>query len=174
MMRHLLAVAIVVAASACAGPEDTSSATAEERGPRFITIGADALGTAQDVFAARQPGGVVTPLAVQNGIALLEYDAQDFLALSQAMHEEHNRCSGFIRHDTIEEGRAALAGPAQPAVAVAYSTANGAAVNARMAELRASAILQNIRELAAFKNRYYRSATGAQASDFIADKWRGI
>jgi bacterial leucyl aminopeptidase len=171
-MRHLLAIAIV--AAACTGPDDTSSATAEERGPRFITIGADALGTAQDVLAARDSGAVLTPLAVENGIALLEYDAQDFLALSEQMHERHNRCSGFIRHGSIEDGRDALAAPTRAAAALTYTIDNGPTVNALMAELRASAILTNITELAAFKNRYYRSATGAQASDFIADKWRNL
>src|SRR5262245_53797327 len=38
----------------------------EERGPRFITIGADAVGTAEDALAMRQPGARVTPLAAND------------------------------------------------------------------------------------------------------------
>jgi bacterial leucyl aminopeptidase len=156
------------------GTEDITSTTAEERGPRFITIGADAIATAQDALAARDPGATLTPIAVKNGIALLEYDAQDFVALSELMHERHHRCSGFIRHGSFDDGQAALAAPERPVAALTYSIDNPLTVNVLMSELRSSAILSMIEDLSAFKNRFYRSTTGAQASDFIATRWRAL
>jgi len=174
-MRQWLASAVVtVLAGGCMGTDDTSSTIAEERGPRFITLGADALGTAQEVLAARVPGARLAPIAVKNDIALVEFDAQDFVALSEAMHEQHHRCSGFLRHGSLDEGQEALAAPERPVAALTYSIDNGATVNVLMSELRASSILATIKDLSGFKNRFFRSTTGADASNFIAQRWRAL
>src|SRR5262245_53328829 len=118
MMRKWLVAIMLVG---CMGPDDTSSSVAEERGPRFIPLGADALDIARDVLAARLPGSVLVPIAVRNDIALVEYDARDFLALSEAMHEQRNRCSGFMRHGSLEDGQQALGAPERPAAALTYT-----------------------------------------------------
>jgi Zn-dependent M28 family amino/carboxypeptidase len=172
-MRQWFAAIAVLAG--CTGVDNSTETgdLAEPSGPRYITLGEDALSSAQNALAARLPGETVAPIAVKNGVALLQYDAQDFLGLSGMIHEDHHRCSGFMVHDTLADAERALEPAPQP-LAVTYTFDHPKSINVLMWEIRASSILGMIRELSAFQNRYYTSSSGVQASNWLADKWRSF
>ena len=48
-----------------------------ETGPRYITLDHDALATAQDALAQRDPNAKLDMIDMWNGVALVRFDAQD-------------------------------------------------------------------------------------------------
>ncbi|MEO7732100.1 MAG: M20/M25/M40 family metallo-hydrolase [Kofleriaceae bacterium] len=150
-----------------------------ETGPRLITIDMDALDTARAVLAARDPGAQLDIVESSNGIAVLSYDAQDFRALSERMHDEHNRCGGFVEHADLDEARVALRSKLQEQLAplVAYTIDNAATVQALLPALDANNILTSIQQLAGgagFATRYYTSFGGAQSTTWIRNLWQSF
>ncbi len=178
----LLAVAITGCATADESAPPPSDETpeapvAEEKGLRFISIGADALGTAQMALDEGRRGRVLTPLQVTGDVAILAYDAEDFGALSELMHARHNRCGGFMVHESLEDAEAAIRAKGNESLtplAVSYTIDNAATVNGMLPQLQEPRIKAFIDSLSAFQNRYYTSTYGTQSSNFIYDQWRSI
>ncbi|MEJ7601014.1 MAG: M20/M25/M40 family metallo-hydrolase [Kofleriaceae bacterium] len=170
----LLLVTLVGCASA---PEQVEPPHPSEVGHKFITIGTDALPTVKRVLEEEAPGEPLIILEQTDKVAMLSVDAAHFATLSERMHEEHNRCGGFARHDTPEEAEAALRAPDHERIvslAVDYVIDNAVTVNAVLPELQKPKILKSIQDLSAFQNRYYNSTFGAASSNFIKDSWTTI
>jgi bacterial leucyl aminopeptidase len=174
-MRCAAKLAVTITLVGCAGIGSTGTTDETvETGRRWITIDNDAVETVRALGV--QNGAFIEPVEVANDIAILAFDAEDFRALSKAMHEGHHRCGGFMIHDSLDQARAGTrAGSADHALrlAVDYSIDNAATVNAILPELDAISILDRIRELSNFHSRYYQSFTGIQASNALAGQWRG-
>jgi bacterial leucyl aminopeptidase len=179
MQRSLKFLLLALTAAGCA-TADTEPQTPEQpadEGMKYISIGADALDTAQMALDEHNPGRLLTPVTMTGDVAILAYDSKDLGALSELMHARHSRCAGFIVHDTLEEARAATSGKGNKDLAnlaVSYTIDNGATVNAMIAELQEPRIRSFISSLAAFQNRYYTSSFGVQSSDFIFNQWTSI
>jgi len=113
-------------------------------------------------------------------VHLVQVDEETMLKLSAAIHKELKRCGGFIVHASEEEGRQALAkaGTVQPlALAVtrpSYAIDNQATVNGILPTMQASNIAQTIIDMSNFANRYYRNTNGANASNWLAQKWTSM
>lgn len=131
---------------------------------RVISVGADALST---VRATASP---VELLAYDSEMVVLEVEDEDLEDIAHVMHEQHGRCGGFIVHDSFLE---ALARPGKPPP-ISYTLDKPAEVKAVLASLDKDQLLGTIRELSAMPNRYYKSASGAAASTWLANKWRGF
>jgi leucyl aminopeptidase len=139
--------------------------------PTFISVGSDALTTALRVTHADHSS--LVPLAASDGITALTIDSSELDPLSEAMHAQHDRCGGFIVHDSKADAIAAVERPA-PRPPIDYSIDRGDAVRAVLPAIRADDILATIRALSSRKNRYYRSESGAQVSTWLRDRWRGF
>lgn len=167
------AVALVATSLlACTPAPDARPA---ETGTRYITLGVDAVPTAS-ALAARlgDVAPVIATVHTPDGdAAILAVDAADLEALSEAMHAAHDRCGGFMLHDSLADARAALAPPAAIA-APDYTLDRGDTVRALLPQLSAAAIHRTIGELSGMKNRYYRSESGAAASAWLRDRWRSF
>lgn len=112
-------------------------------------------------------------------VHLVQVDEQQMLKLSAAIHKELKRCGGFIAHATEEEGRQALAKasttpPRTLASRPLYTIDNQSTVNGILPTLQASNIAQTITDLSNFANRYYRTTNGANASNWLAQKWTSM
>lgn len=163
-MRRALALALLVGSLAgCSRP-----APVEERGPRIISIGADAIQTT----LAATGDQTMHVLETDGDVALLEIDARDLGALSQAMHERHGRCGGFMVHDSLEDARASFAPLAERAVD--YTLDRGDLVREILPDVDARRIAVTIGELSAPKNRYYQSESGAAASAWLRARWQSF
>ena len=148
-----------------------------EVGHKLITIGTDALPTVQRVLDEHAPGEPLIILEQTDDVSMLSLDAALFSVLSERMHEEHNRCGGFARHDTAAQAEAKLRSPDHErsvSLAVDYVIDNAATVNAVLPELQKPKILKSIQDLSAFQNRYYNSTHGEASSNFIKDEWTTI
>lgn len=129
----------------------------------YVTVGADAVATATGVSAQ--------VVASQGDIAIVEVPTDQLTELSERMHEEHQRCGGFMAHDSLEDARAALV-PAAVRPAPDYTLDRGDAVRAVLPKVSADRIKTTIGELSAMKNRYFQSESGAAASAWLRDRWR--
>src|SRR5262245_40043269 len=139
---------------------------------RYITIGTDALATAR--ATADERGEVLEVLEVGDDAAVIAIEEDDLEALSERMHERHDRCGGFMLHDSLEEAREALRPAPAAALAIEYTLDEAALVRDVLPALDQERILATIGELSAMKNRYYQSESGAAASLWLRDRWRSF
>jgi len=155
------------------------AASAANAAPTWITLGDAAYAKLQ----AAAPQAVAKQSKQGQGkekVHLVQVDEETMLKLSAAIHKELKRCGGFIVHASEEEGRQALAkaGTVQPlALAVSrpsYAIDNQTTVNAILPTMQASNIAQTIIDMSNFANRYYRTTNGANASNWLAQKWTSM
>jgi leucyl aminopeptidase len=108
-------------------------------------------------------------------IHLVQIDDDAMLKLSAAIHKDLKRCGGFIAHASEEEGRQAVAKASMPMTLASsrpsYAIDNSAAVTPVLPLLQASNIAQTIIDMSSFANRYYLTTNGANASNWLAQKW---
>ncbi|HEX4419724.1 MAG TPA: M20/M25/M40 family metallo-hydrolase [Kofleriaceae bacterium] len=181
-MRSMWIAVALAAAVGCtspgAPPEPESESEAEtgataERGPRYLSIGADALDAARAVAARR--GAPLDVIESDGDVAVIELPAQDLGALAAEIHARHDRCGGFELHDSLADAHAALLhahDAARPGPD--YTIDRPAEVRAVLPQLDAARIAATIAELSAMKNRYYRSDSGAAAATWLRDRWRSF
>jgi leucyl aminopeptidase len=170
-MRSALAVGLVIAG--CTGSAPAAPPTPIEEGTVFISIGADAVGTALEVagLAEMRAQRVVE---TDGDVAVLAYEADQLEALAEQMHEQHGRCGGFMVHDSLDDARRSLHASAAQAPTPDYTLDRGDAVRAVLPALDRTRIVDTIRGLSQMPNRYYQSKTGAAASHWLRDRWRAF
>lgn len=142
-----------------------------DTGPAYISIGRDALPTAFEIANTDHAGLSIE--AVSDRVAVLRIDSRELEPLSEAMHTQHDRCAGFMVHDSLADALAAEAPPPRTAP-VEYTIDRGDLVHAVLPAVREDNILATIRALSSRKNRYYRSESGAAVASWLRDRWRGF
>ena len=183
-MRLQLAILVALTITGCTPGSPTGSPDPQpepdptETGMRFITMDVDAVETARAALAQRDPDARLDVIEAINGVAVVSYDAQDFRALSELMHEQHGRCGGFMAHEDLDDALGALRSKDQEGIAplVAYSIDNAATVQGLLPQLSAANILTNIQQLsggAGFNTRYYTSTGGGLSSTWLRNLWQG-
>lgn len=157
------AVLFVALAAACGSSPE----------PAYITIGADAVATVKALAADEHVA--LDVLAVEGEVAIVAVPPAELEQLSERMHTEHQRCGGYMLHESLEDARAALRpASARARAPMEYSLDRGENVRAVLPALSADAIHATIGELSAMKNRYFRSESGAAASAWLAQRWRSF
>ncbi|HWO21433.1 MAG TPA: M20/M25/M40 family metallo-hydrolase [Kofleriaceae bacterium] len=149
-----------------------------ETKPHYVSIDRDALATAQEALAQRDPSAQLELVDMWNDVALVKVEGQDLKALSQLMHVNHNRCGGFIVHDTLDDARAALRAKDMEGIAslITYTIDNATTVNTLLPQLSQANVLTTIQQLsggAGFTTRYYTSTGGGQSSTWLKNLWAG-
>ena len=161
MHRALVLAALVLG---CAGSRDDSHTV-------YVTVGTDAL--ASVTALAAKHGEPMRLLEANHEAALVALEDDELDQLSHLMHEQFDRCGGFMAHDSLADARAALQQP-PPAVTPDYTLDRAAIVAGVLPALDKERIRATIGELSAMQNRYYRSDTGAAASTWLRDRWRSF
>ncbi|MGZ5178807.1 MAG: M20/M25/M40 family metallo-hydrolase, partial [Burkholderiales bacterium] len=91
-----------------------------------------------------------------------------------AIHQGRQQCGGFVFHKTEAEARAALHDKAGAASAFSHAINQRELVEPVLAQMSDKNIEATILALSAFPNRYYKSQSGVDASNWLAAKWTGI
>jgi len=150
----------------------SSAMTAEKK--VWVTMGDTAFQQAQQFVpglvsaqAQRLAGGTQTIHAVNIGEAQIE-------TVANAIHQRLGQCGGFMVHRTESEARAALR--TMPAVgpAPSYAIDNRNLVEPILARMNDKNIEDTIVRLSSFPNRYYKSQSGIDASNWLMAKWAGM
>ncbi|OGR42673.1 MAG: hypothetical protein A2X35_01610 [Elusimicrobia bacterium GWA2_61_42] len=110
------------------------------------------------------------PVAQSKKIAVYEFDAAELGRLADGMHRAFLRAPGFFAHDTLEAALEDLKTPPAPP-ARAYAVDQELRVKQALALVKEDSIVSAIASLSAFRNRYYRSATGVDASKWLQREW---
>ena len=109
---------------------------------------------------------------------LIEVRTRDLPSIAATLHRKLKHCGGFMFHASEAQARVALAGGALRAVPLStrpsYVLANQALVTPILAQMDEQQIAATIIRLSGFVNRYYSSAHGAQAADWISTTWAAL
>ncbi len=138
---------------------------------RYISVGTDALPTITALTG--EPGGVerIDVLAANDDVAVVAVDDDALDIIGREIHERHGRCGGFMLHDSQQDAEAALR-VVRERRPIDYTLDRAAVVSAVLPAVDEARIHSTIGELTAMKSRYYKSASGAAASRWLAEKWR--
>lgn len=167
-------LAIAAIALACAGPALSAA-------PRqWITVGDPAYQLLRETRPMVQAADSIRlPAAAARAadtLHVVQVDEAEMLALSHAVHEKLRRCGGFVAHASRAEALAAIVRLRDERVAPAASTPSyaiddGEIVNTLLPQVKESRVLQGIQALSNYRNRYFNSRHGVQASDDLARAW---
>jgi leucyl aminopeptidase len=108
---------------------------------------------------------------------ILEVSELDLPRLSHLIHEKYNRCGGFMAHNSLEDAQETLAMFNQKdrkEIPVTYAINYVDTVKPLVAQVSESEIKATIEKLATYQNRFYQSATGVAAAQFIKERWEGL
>jgi leucyl aminopeptidase len=151
------------------GLTSATSTAAEKKA--WITMGDAAFQQARQfipdlvsVEAQQLAGGAQKIHAVGVSEAQLE-------TIAGAIHQRLQQCGGFVFHKTETEARAALRNAPALGPAPSYAIDNRGLVEPVLAQMSDKNIEETIVRLSAFPNRYYKSQSGIDASDWLAAKW---
>jgi bacterial leucyl aminopeptidase len=145
----------------------------------WITLGADAFETARALFPAGADGESLPRLGEAAGVVLTRLPRAAIDRLSGELHRVHLRCSGFVAHDSLAEGReelARVAAPRPPVETVSFAIDQPRWVATVAGALEEAQILATMTALSAssgFPNRYHSHPSGAAAAAWIRDLWAG-
>ena len=149
-------------------------------------------GSNSTLSTTRRPGMTASIAAKGEAIHLVQIDEDLLGALSGSIHEELNRCGGFMFHASLEDGLATLQAHSSDAAKSAASSATQSAgrsalssrpnyvidqqavVTPMLAQMQASRIGQTIVDLSSFVNRYYKTSSGVAASNWLQQQWASL
>jgi leucyl aminopeptidase len=99
--------------------------------------------------------------------------------ISEAQHEEHHRCGGFMLQESEAEAMASMAAPAaregdRLLLAPSYTIDNAATVEKLLPEAKEPNVLATIRKLSSYQTRFHTSMTGEEAALYIRDSWKAL
>jgi leucyl aminopeptidase len=170
-MYRSLAVASLLTASGLVTPAARAAPAITDPGRAYISIGADAVPTVFDVATADH--ATLAMVMANDEVAVLGIDRGEIDHLAETMHARHDRCGGFMVHDSLVDALQAVQ-PAPPRAPLDYTLDRDDMVAAVLPAIRSDEILATIRALSSRKNRYYRSESGAAVSLWLRDRWRGF
>ncbi|MDX1474362.1 MAG: M20/M25/M40 family metallo-hydrolase [Reinekea sp.] len=142
----------------------------------WITIGTDGYESIKKYHPTLLGKTIEQPLVAQNnGVTVLKVRESDLSSISHLMHENHNRCGGFIAHDSLEAAQASVLNTftlAEPATLISYSIDNPVVVSDLQGAMTESGIRSTISSLANFTNRYYATSHGVDAANWLKNNWQ--
>ncbi len=110
-------------------------------------------------------------------VYLVRVAARDVPAIAATLHRKLGHCGGFMFHASEAGARQALAAPLQSRMAPtrpAYTITNQAVVAPLLAQMDGQQLDATIAALSGFVNRYYSSAHGASAADWLSSHWSAL
>ncbi len=141
---------------------------------KWITIGSDA-----SHFTLQKFNSSMKKIKSNSEITVMEIDEDDILSLSHQMHENFNRCAGFMFHDSEEEALQEFSNVknrtlGMKGVFINYSINSRELVRPLVASVEAKNIKGTIEKLSSFKNRFYKSATGVASQKYVKESWEAL
>ena len=142
----------------------------------WITLGSDAVAELQQVGAREfmMPSTSAVGQADKR-VSIAQISESQLSLLSRQMHKNHNRCGGYIVHDSLQSALAAQQADVTISAFNASAPSQQTRVNALLPNLAKENIVDTITYLSTnFANRYYTTSGGTGASDGLKAKWDAI
>ncbi len=114
-----------------------------------------------------------------NDVVIAQVKNSELATISQVMHEQFNRCGGFIFHSTEKTAeqyvtQATHATTASTKTRVDYTIDNAQTVEELIAQLQSSDMISTVNSLSNYNNRFYTTQDGADISMWLRDEWQSI
>lgn len=93
--------------------------------------------------------------------------------INESMHAKYHKCAGFFTHSTPDSAKSDLQPPPVSA-SLAYTIDKPEQVQAMLKLADEKGLTETITSLSAFKNRYYTSVTGVDASKWLQARWKEL
>lgn len=140
----------------------------------YLTMGKDALS-----FQTQKFGERMEVLESSSDIVIVKIDEEALGYISYFMHQEFNRCGGFVFHETEADAMEVMNADDKREMAAKsffslYEINNEKSVQNAIQEVSATNIQNTIKHLSAYNNRYYQSDTGVEAVEWIAEEWKKL
>jgi leucyl aminopeptidase len=174
-MKRLASVCLMlgsVPAFAKAPEASAPVAKAQDR-EVWITIGSEAV-LYVNASLMSQGFAATRPVAEKGNLTALRLPESQLELVSKTMHDQFNRCGGFVFHESEAEARAAMNAPPVQSVAglaASYTLDTPQPVLALQQGLQAPKIVETITMLAGLGTRYHTTPTGLQAANNLRDLW---
>ena len=143
----------------------------------WITIDKDAVIQAQQVQAVLAPplqSLLDSGKTLTSPVLIYQVEDDKLSDLSTLMHQDHQRCGGYIVHDSYQDAVASLQGPAEFFAFSAPPIQQQTMVNALLPSIQASEIKSTISSLASFTNRFYKTNSGKESANWLLSHWQGL
>lgn len=153
----------------------TGARVEEARNPVYIVTSRATFDGIRDIarngVERRDHGG--------NRLVVSRIDAQRLGEVSDYIHQREQRCGGFFAFASRGEADDAIRADQsveamQASMATAYAVESNPMVEAWMAQVGEQNIRVTISDLSSFQNRYYASASGKAAAEWIRDRWQAL
>ncbi len=139
----------------------------------FISIPTEHV--AEINFRVRAP---MSEVFAENDLTVLKVSEDTLVTISDFMHHKFNRCGGFITFDNLEDakGEARSSRAIRSNLSFADYSINAPAylVDEYITQVDEFQIRSTIEHLSSYKNRFYKSDTGVEAANWIAENWRSF
>ncbi len=166
-MSRIVLTVLLVMSSPCAVGQSAWLSTGDE-GWRILQREGGAV-----TLRATALAGAARPAPVH----LLEVAPKEVARLSSLLHSHLRHCGGFMFHKNEEAAQLALAARVAPLPQRAqpgYEITQEALVTPALARMEEVRLAATIARLSAFGNRFYSSAQGAEASNWIRATWQEL
>lgn len=152
----------------------------------WISMGSDGYQSLKDHYPALIQQQAPLPATLlsddEYAVKLIQVNEKHLSIISELMHHEHNRCGGFIAHDSLLAAQNDLAqnqvlmneGLSIQSLAAGYTLDNADVVADLQQAITEPGIRGTITDLQAFTNRYYTSTHGVDSAIWLRDEWSTI
>lgn len=170
-------------AALLAGVIGSGCASAQSAKKTWITVGDAAYAKLQEVAPQVigtdsrmvQASDARSKVQHTEKVHLVQVDEDEMRKLGEAVHKELKRCGGYMAHASEADARKALDRKQVTTLATltrpTYVIDNQALVPPILNLMQDTNIAQTIGDLSNFVNRYYTTAGGSDASNWIKTKW---
>ncbi len=140
----------------------------------YITTGQDMT---QESLVHMKSAHPMEVMGSENGISIIKVHKNSLEEISHVAHEDHKRCGGYILHESLNEAQREVQAKgiksfAKQNVFADYSLNQESIVQNLIPEVKEIKIRKTIEKLSSFKNRYYKSETGVQSQEWLAQEWK--
>ncbi len=146
------------------------SVQAAPEASRFVSVNTSILSSLRGIF--QRPGKIKHADAEKT---VMELSARETETLSGAIHQNLNRCGGFISHDTLAEAltprRFSFFNRRAP---IDYSISKTSVLRSMVTQVSEVNIRRTIIDLSSFETRFYKSDDGARTSELVFNKWKDL
>lgn len=158
--------------------ENVSREKKKNSGTRWLTVNESELKHIQRIHQNKAEKFDLNIVEKNGGLTIIESDEAQILDLTRNMHQEFNKCAGFMAHETLEAARLSmkesLRAETNQSTAV-YTIDNQTSVNPMLAETKETEILETITRLSTdFPTRRYDQPSGLDSANWIKNKWTAL
>lgn len=163
MLKLMMVTGLLAASTAFSAPQDSL----------YITIGSDAVnGANKSLMSAAE-------IDSSEGISILKVNKNEIETLSHFMHENFNRCAGFVAHDSLEEAKQVLSDSlvrqfSKSMTFMNYTIDMQETVENMVAQTSEFNIRSVIEKMSSFHNRFYKAQTGVDSQAWLKSKWEEL